>query len=72
VVAATVAQNTTSVADVVSLALGPGPAIPKGLRALHVGLAGRAPIIGSASPDPGPDSWIEWCDAAEDLLRWLV
>jgi hypothetical protein len=72
IVAATVAQNTSAVADVVSMALGPPPAIPKGLRAIHMDLAGRAPVIGSGAVDSGADAWSEWCDAAEDLLRWLV
>jgi len=23
-------------------------------------------------PDAGADPWTAWCDAAEDLLRWLI
>jgi len=72
IVATVASQNTTAVADVVSMALGAGPALPKGLRAIHIGLAGRAPSVGSGEPDTGSDAWSEWCDAAEDLLRWLV
>ncbi|HEY3807123.1 MAG TPA: hypothetical protein VGL61_31190 [Kofleriaceae bacterium] len=71
-VAATAAQNTTAVADVVSFALGAAPAIPKGLRALHVDLSGRSPVLGSGGDAGTGDAWSEWCDAAEDLLRWLV
>jgi vWA domain found in the FtsH ternary systems/N-terminal helical region fused to the FtsH ternary system vWA domain len=62
----------TAVTDAVSVSLGAAPAVPKGLRALHVNLAGRVPVLGSAEPEPGADSWSEWCDAAQDLLRWLV
>jgi hypothetical protein len=68
----TATHINTAVTDVVTLSLGDAPAIPKGLRALHVNLAGRAPVLGSAEPDATNDSWNEWCDAAEDLLRWLV
>lgn len=71
----TAAQASRAIADVVVLSLGPTPMIPKGLRAVHMNLAAAAPTlanVGSDSPDPGPDSWTEWCEVAEDLLRWLV
>ena len=69
---------SSSIADVVVLSLGTTPDIPKGLRALHVNLAGVAPTVAELAPrhsepnEPGPDSWVEWCEGAEDLLRWLV
>jgi hypothetical protein len=72
---------STSIADLVVISLGERPALPAGLRALHVdlsGLAGSAPIVRELAPRPGAtpdavaDPWIAWHDAAEDLLRWLV
>ncbi len=74
-VADSAAAMSRSISDVIVLSLGPVPAIPKGLRALHVDLHGAAPTatpIGSTPAEPGPDSWAEWCEVAEDLLRWLV
>jgi hypothetical protein len=76
-IAQTATHINTAVTDVVSVSMAGAPAVPKGLRALHVNLAGRAPVLGSDSIparglDPGADSWNEWCDASEDLLRWLV
>ncbi len=71
-IAETATHTNTAVTDVVTVSLADAPAVPKGLRALHVNLAGRAPVLGSAEPDVTNDSWNEWCDAAEDLLRWLV
>jgi len=68
----------TAIADVVVVSLGDTPELPLGLRALHVNLAGAAPVVTELAPRPGaiqeagPDAWIEWCDGAHDLLRWLV
>jgi len=64
-----------AISDVILMSLGPTPVIPKGLRALHVNLAAVAPTaaaVGTSPSEPGPDSWVEWCEVAEDLLRWLV
>ena len=65
----------SAISDVIVMSLGPVPTIPKGLRALHVNLRGAAPTaaaVGSTPAEPSPDSWREWCEVAEDLLRWLV
>ena len=48
-----------SLADLVVVSLGDAPAFPKQLRALHV------------RPDH-PEIWVDWCETAETLLRWLV
>jgi hypothetical protein len=74
---ATKAQDS-AISDVVVVSLGAAPPIPKGLRALHVNLEASAPAVAELAPRPGatpelgPDSWTEWCEGAEDLLRWLV
>jgi len=69
--AAALARN--AIVDVVTLSLGDAPAIPKGLRAIHVDLRGAAPALANAAPaEAGGDAWNEWCEVAEDLLRWLV
>jgi hypothetical protein len=71
----TAAAGSTAISDVIVVSLGPVPTIPKGLRALHVNLAGVAPTaaaVGSSPAEPSADSWREWCEVAEDLLRWLV
>ncbi|MDB4959384.1 MAG: hypothetical protein JWO36_6953 [Myxococcales bacterium] len=68
----------TAISDVVVVSLGATPELPKGLRTLHVNLAEPAPTVTELSPrlaplpDLGPDAWSEWCEGAEDLLRWLV
>jgi FtsH ternary system-like protein len=79
-IAATAAHGATAITDAIVVSMGTQPAIPKGLRALHVNLAAPAPVVTpiTARGEPatlaevGPDSWVEWCEAAEDLLRWLV
>ena len=71
----TAAAGATAISDVIVLSLGPVPIVPKGLRALHVNLAGVAPTaapVGSTPAEPSADAWREWCEVAEDLLRWLV
>ncbi|MFT3698905.1 MAG: hypothetical protein QM831_37505 [Kofleriaceae bacterium] len=71
----TAAANNSAITDVIVLSLGPTPTIPKGLRALHVNLGNAAPTaaaVGSTPPEASADSWREWCEVAEDLLRWLV
>lgn len=66
------------IVDAIVLSLGPIPALPKGLRTLHVNLAAAAPAVVELAPRPGiaadqdPDAFVEWCESAEDLLRWLV
>ena len=68
----------TAIADIVVVSLGDTPELPKGLRALHVNLASAALVVTELAPRPGavlpagPDPWLEWCDGAHDLLRWLV
>jgi vWA domain found in the FtsH ternary systems/N-terminal helical region fused to the FtsH ternary system vWA domain len=68
----------TAIADVVVVSLGDPPELPIGLRALHVHLAGAAPVVTELAPRPGPhpeagaEPWSAWCEGAEDLLRWLV
>lgn len=75
---AAAAKTTGSLVDAIVMSLGPTPAIPKGLRALHVNLHDAAPAIAElaprpgAAPETGPDAFVEWCEGAEDLLRWLV
>ena len=70
--------SSSAISDVVVVSLGPTPDLPKGLRAMHLNLAGAAPSLTELAPrratpaELGPDSWAEWCDGAEDLLRWLV
>jgi hypothetical protein len=77
-IAAAAHAGGTAIADVVVVSLGPTPELPKHLRAIHVNLAGAAPTVvelaprPGVNPDAGPDAWTEWCEGAEDLLRWLV
>ncbi|MCX5741675.1 MAG: hypothetical protein NT062_04145 [Proteobacteria bacterium] len=68
-----------AIADAVIVSLGATPPLPKGLRALHINLAEAAPTVCELAPRPatapdatGSDPFNEWCDGAEDLLRWLV
>ena len=73
---AAAARNCIS--DLVVVSLGEVPALPKGQRALHLSLAKAAPQVYELAPrraeppEPNTDSWIEWCEVTEDLLRWLV
>ena len=77
-IAATYKAGDSAIADVIVMSLGPVPELPRGLRAIHVDLAGSAPTVAELAPrksppgELGPDSWTEWCEAAVDLLRWLV
>jgi hypothetical protein len=74
-VAATAAASSTTISDLVVVSMGPVPELPKGMRALHLDLAGPAPTVapvGTSPAEPSPDAWSEWCEVAEDLLRWLV
>jgi hypothetical protein len=81
-VALAAAAAGTAIADVVVISTGDTPELPRGLRALHVDLAGPAPVVAELAPrpaaihgaalEPRPDAWIGWCDGAHDLLRWLV
>ncbi|HEV7556739.1 MAG TPA: hypothetical protein VGO00_14840, partial [Kofleriaceae bacterium] len=58
-IAATLGSGTGVLADLVVVSLGDTPAFPDQLRALHV------------RPDH-PEIWVDWCETAETLLRWLV
>ena len=74
-VAATAAASSTAISDLVVVSMGQVPELPRGMRALHLDLAGPAPTVapvGTSPAEPSPDSWSEWCEVAEDLLRWLV
>ena len=73
-----VAAAPSSIADVIVMSLGATPELPRGVRAIHVDLVGVAPTVTELAPRRadipalGPDAWTEWCEGAEDLLRWLV
>lgn len=68
---------TTAIADLVVIGAAPA-SLPRGVRALHVDVATSAPVISELAPRPSAprpashDAWLAWCDAAEDVLRWLV
>ncbi|MCW5807302.1 MAG: hypothetical protein KIT31_33410 [Deltaproteobacteria bacterium] len=75
----------SSLSDLVFVSMTDPPALPTrgsgkgtGMRALDLSLRSAHPAVHELSPrkgvppDPGPDSWIEWCEVTEDLLRWLV
>jgi hypothetical protein len=72
------AHAAGAIADLVVLSLGETLVLPPGLRALHVDLSGVAPVVRELAPRPGPppepgaEPWAAWCDAAEDLMRWLI
>ena len=76
--AARAASAAGAIADLVVVSLGDVPVLPKGVRAMHVDLVAAVPTVCEIAPrrgtpsEPGPDPWGTWCDAAEDLLRWLV
>jgi vWA domain found in the FtsH ternary systems/N-terminal helical region fused to the FtsH ternary system vWA domain len=67
-----------AIADLVVVSLGATPELPRGTRALQVDLSAAAPVVRELAPRPGPpaepgaEPWSAWCDAAEDLLRWLI
>ncbi|HLL22941.1 MAG TPA: hypothetical protein VK427_12465, partial [Kofleriaceae bacterium] len=69
---------TNAIADLVVVSMGPVPDLPKRVRALHLCLGAAAPYVVELSPRPGatpeptPDTWLEWSEVTEDLLRWLV
>jgi len=74
-----VAQGArNAISDLVIVSLGDVPALPKGQRAIHLSLAKPAPAVYELAPrrveppEANADSWIEWCEVTEDLLRWLV
>ncbi len=75
---AAAAAGDTALADLVVVSMGAAPELPKGIRALHVDLAAAAPVVRELAPRPGVpepaegDAWSGWCEAGEDLLRWLV
>jgi hypothetical protein len=77
-IAAAAAAGDTALADLVVVSLAAAPKLPRGVRALHVELSGAAPVVRelaprSGTPEPAEgDAWTAWCEAGEDLLRWLV
>jgi hypothetical protein len=75
----------SSLSDLVFVSMTDPPALPTrssgkgtGMRALNLSLRAAHPAVHELAPrkgtppDPGPDSWVEWCEVTEDLLRWLV
>ena len=72
------AAADTAISDLVVVSLGPVPPLPRGQRALHLSLAAASPAAyevaprRGVAPEPAADSWTEWGEVAEDLLRWLV
>jgi len=72
------AAGNTAISDLVVVSLGPVPVLPKAQRALHLSLAAVAPAAAelaprrAVAPEPGADSWTEWGEVTEDLLRWLI
>jgi hypothetical protein len=79
VVAHVAARAAGAIADLVVVSRGERPVIPGGLRALHVDAADRVPAVRELGPGlaaieiTGPRApWPAWCEAAEDVLRWLV
>jgi hypothetical protein len=72
------AEAEGAISDLVVVSLGPTPELPRQVRAIHVNLAEAAPVVCELAPrksepaPPNPDAWVEWCESAEDLLRWLV
>lgn len=75
---ATVAQAAEAagaIADVVVVAPRWSGALPAGVRAVQLDVAG--PVVRELAPRPAEaapvaDAWQAWGDAAEDLLRWLI
>ncbi len=71
-------EVTNAISDLVIVSMGPTPELPKRTRALHLCLGAAAPTVvelaprHGATPEPAPDTWLEWGEVTEDLLRWLV
>jgi len=71
-------EVTNAISDLVVVSMGPVPELPKRTRALHLCLGAPAPYVLELAPRPGPtpeaapDTWLEWGEVTEDLLRWLV
>ena len=69
---------TNAISDLVVVSMGPVPELPKRTRALHLCLGAPAPYVvelaprQGATPEAAPDTWLEWGEVTEDLLRWLV
>jgi hypothetical protein len=69
---------TSAISDLVVVSMGPVPELPKRTRALHLCLGAPAPYVvelaprQGATPEAAPDTWLEWGEVTEDLLRWLV
>ena len=72
------ATASGAIADLVVISLGAAPELPRGTRALLVDLSAAAPSVRELAPrpgapaEPGAEPWRAWCDAVEDLLRWLI
>jgi hypothetical protein len=71
-------EVTNAISDLVVVSMGPVPELPKRTRALHLCLGAPAPYVvelaprQGATPEAAPDTWLEWGEVTEDLLRWLV
>lgn len=71
-------EVTNAISDLVVVSMGPVPELPKRTRALHLCLGAPAPYVvelaprHGATPEATPDTWLEWGEVTEDLLRWLV
>ena len=71
-------EVSNAISDLVVVSMGPVPELPKRIRALHLCLGAPAPTVvelsprHGATPEPAPDTWLEWGEVTEDLLRWLV
>jgi hypothetical protein len=71
-------EVSNAISDLVIVSMGPVPELPKRMRALHLCLGAAAPTVVELSPRKGvtpevdPDTWLEWGEVTEDLLRWLV
>jgi len=69
---------SNAISDLVVVSMGPVPELPKRTRALHLCLGAPAPYVvevaprQGATPEAAPDTWLEWGEVTEDLLRWLV
>jgi len=81
IIARVAAAAGSAIADLVVVSRGEPPAIPHGVRALHVELAEAVPVLRDLTPGAdalgagdaaSPATWAAWCDGAEDLLRWLM
>lgn len=72
------ASSPGAIADLVVISFGAAPVLARDTRALLVDLSAAAPSVRELAPragppaEPGAEPWSAWCDATEDLLRWLI